>query len=179
MYSRYSYVKIKKIFSKFIFQNFFLEFFSIKFWFKKSFFRLFQSFPGIIQNKFDHNDGPQPLALACSQIRQKNAKQTIKTRLNRGLYYSSTSELRVTRLKTLVSQLVKFTRSQDWLDGFLRFFAQTCARINDEAQQSPIFEKNFWGVRRGEKPPFLGVFGDFLENGSNDFDVILRVNSPQ
>ena len=39
-------------------------------------------------------------------------------------------------------------------------------------------KKNFGGSGGGEKPPFLGVFGDFLENGSNDFDVILRVNSP-
>ena len=51
---------------------------------------------------------------------------------------------------------------------------------NDKGSKvtEPDFRKKFWGVRRGEKPPFLGVFGDFLENGSNDFDVILRVNSP-
>ena len=35
---------------------------------------------------------------------------------------------------------------------------------------SPIFDFRIRGVRRGVKPPFLGVFGDFLKNGPNDFD---------
>ena len=62
-----------------------------------------------------------------------------------------------------------------WTD-FLNFFAQTCARINDEMWQSPIFEKIFRGSGGGT-PLFLEVFGDFLKNGYKDFDEIVLVNS--
>ena len=47
--------------------------------------------------------------------------------------------------------------------------------------QSRIFEKNLGGSQMGEKPHFGGIFDVFcpyLKNGFNDFDEILRLNSP-
>ena len=38
----------------------------------------------------------------------------------------------------------------------------------------PDFRKKFFGGSGGGKPPFLGVYGNFLENVSNDFNETLH-----
>ena len=55
--------------------------------------------------------------------------------------------------------------SMDFPD-FLHDVRNRYYKQSDEARFS---KKNFWGVRRGEKPLFLGVYSDFIENYSNDF----------
>ena len=52
---------------------------------------------------------------------------------------------------------------------------------NDKGSKmtEPDFRFLNLGGQEGEKPPFLGVFRNFLKNGSNDFDQTLRFGSPQ